>query len=243
MADELVLKIEDILESKKAKDIKKIDIKNKTTIADYFIIASGTSTTHVKSLADNLEEELKKNNVYPKKIEGYDTGSWILLDYDNIIVHIFTESERQNYSLEEINRNLPIWATYEPGSTFKIITLAAALEEGKVDLEKDTFYDRGSIKVENATIHCWKHGGHGKETFMQVVENSCNPGFVVLGQRLGKNTLFDYIDSFGFGKKTGVDLNGESSGIIFDRSKVGPVELATTAFGQGVSVTPIHLTV
>ncbi len=102
MADELVLKIENILESKKAKDIKKIDIKNKTTIADYFIIASGTSTTHVKSLADNLEEELKKNNVYPKKIEGYDTGSWILLDYDNIIVHIFTESERQNYSLEDL---------------------------------------------------------------------------------------------------------------------------------------------
>lgn len=102
MADELVLKIEDILEAKKAKNIKKIDIKNKTTIADYFIIASGTSTTHVKSLADNLEEELKKNNVYPKKIEGYNTGSWILLDYDNIIVHIFTESERQNYSLEDL---------------------------------------------------------------------------------------------------------------------------------------------
>ncbi len=102
MADELVLKIEDILESKKAKNIKKIDIKNKTTIADYFIIASGTSTTHVKSLADNLEEELKKNNVYPKKIEGYNTGSWILLDYDNIIVHIFTENERINYSLEDL---------------------------------------------------------------------------------------------------------------------------------------------
>ena len=102
MADELVLKIEDILESKKAKNIKKIDIKNKTTIADYFIIASGTSTTHVKSLADNLEEELKKNNVYPKKIEGYNNGSWILLDYDNIIVHIFTENERINYSLEDL---------------------------------------------------------------------------------------------------------------------------------------------
>ena len=102
MADKLVLKIEDILESKKAKNIKKIDIKNKTTIANYFIIASSTSTTHVKSLADNLEEELKKNNVYPKKIEGYNTGSWILLDYDNIIVHIFTENERINYSLEDL---------------------------------------------------------------------------------------------------------------------------------------------
>lgn len=152
----------------------------------------------------------------------------------------FSPSNYQNYSLEEINRNLPIWATYEPGSTFKIITLAAALEEGKVDLDKDTYNDSGSIKVKNATLHCWKHGGHGHETFLQVVENSCNPGFVVLGQRLGKNKLFEYIDKFGFGKKTGIDLNGEGTGIIFDLNKVGPVELATTAFGQGVSVTPIQ---
>ena len=155
----------------------------------------------------------------------------------------FSPSNYQDYSLEEINRNLPIWATYEPGSTFKIITLATALEEGKVDLDKDTYNDSGSIKVENATLHCWKHGGHGHETFLQVVENSCNPGFVVLGQRLGKNKLFEYIDKFGFGKKTGIDLNGEGTGIIFDLNKVGPVELATTAFGQGVSVTPIHLVV
>ena len=75
--------------------------------------------------------------------------------------------------------------------TFKIITLAASLEENIVDLDKDTYTDKGSIKVENATLHCWKHGGHGKETFRQVVENSCNPGFVVLGQKLGKNKLFD----------------------------------------------------
>ena len=152
----------------------------------------------------------------------------------------FSQENYKNYSIEEINRNLPVWATYEPGSTFKIITLSAALQENKVDLYKDTFTDTGAIKVENATLHCWKHGGHGKETFLQVVENSCNPGFVVLGQRLGKDTLFDYIEKFGFGKKTGVDLNGESTGILFDRSKVGPVELATTAFGQGVSVTPIQ---
>lgn len=152
----------------------------------------------------------------------------------------FSPSSYQKYSIEEINRNLPIWATYEPGSTFKIITLAAALEEKKVDLDKDTFVDTGSVKVENSTLHCWKHGGHGHETFLQVVENSCNPGFVELGQRLGKNTLFSYINKFGFGKKTGVDLNGEASGIIFNLNKVGPVELATTAFGQGVSVTPIQ---
>ena len=152
----------------------------------------------------------------------------------------FSPNNYKKYSVEEINRNLPIWATYEPGSTFKIITLAAALEEGKVDLEKDTFNDTGSIRVENATLHCWKHGGHGHETFLEVVENSCNPGFVVLGQRVGKTKLFDYIKRFGFGKKTGVDLNGEATGIIFDLKNVGPVELATTAFGQGVSVTPIQ---
>lgn len=147
----------------------------------------------------------------------------------------------QDYDIETLNRNLPIWATYEPGSTFKIITLSAALNEGLVDLDNDTFYDSGSVKVANAKIRCWKAGGHGAQTFLQVVENSCNPGFVELGNRLDKEKLFDYIDKFGFGKKTGIDLNGEAEGIIFDLDKVGPVELATTAFGQGVSVTPIHL--
>lgn len=152
----------------------------------------------------------------------------------------FSPSNYQNYTVEEINRNLPIWATYEPGSTFKIITLAAALEEKVVDLKNDNYYDGGSVTIENARLKCWKHGGHGAETFLEVVENSCNPGFVVLGNRLGKETLFSYIKNFGFGSKTGVDLNGEGSGILFNLDKVGPVELATTAFGQGVSVTPIQ---
>lgn len=145
----------------------------------------------------------------------------------------------REYPSEVYNRNLPIWMTYEPGSTFKIITLAAALQEGKVNL-KDSFFDSGSIEVSGANLHCWKRGGHGSETFQQVVENSCNPGFVVMGQRLGKDLLFDYINKFGFGKKTGIDLGGEENGILFKPSRVGPVELATTAFGQGVSVTPIQ---
>ena len=124
--------------------------------------------------------------------------------------------------------------------TFKIITLAAAVNEKKVDLLKDTFYDSGAVNVAGARIRCWKHGGHGAQTFLEVVENSCNPGFVNLGQLLGKENLFSYIDRFGFGKKTGIDLNGEANGILFSLNKVGPVELATTAFGQGVSVTPIQ---
>lgn len=88
----------------------------------------------------------------------------------------FSPSNYNDYTVEEINRNLPIWATYEPGSTFKIITLAASLEEKIVDLEKEHFYDSGAVKVSNATIHCWKHGGHGEQTYLQVVENSCNLG-------------------------------------------------------------------
>ncbi|CAG7605631.1 Stage V sporulation protein D [Paenibacillus solanacearum] len=143
------------------------------------------------------------------------------------------------YPVENYNRNLPIWMTYEPGSTFKIITLAAALEEKKVNLN-ESFYDDGAIEVSGARLRCWKRGGHGSETFLGVVENSCNPGFVVMGQRLGKDTLFDYIYKFGFGKKTGIDLGGEENGIMFKPSRVGPVELATTSFGQGVSVTPIQ---
>ncbi|WP_010270139.1 stage V sporulation protein D [Paenibacillus senegalensis] len=152
----------------------------------------------------------------------------------------YVPDQFQQYPSEVYNRNLPIWKTYEPGSTFKIITLAAAIEENKIDLHNDHFYDPGWIEVGGARLRCWKRGGHGSETFLQVVENSCNPGFVVMGQKLGKDLLFDYIKKFGFGQKTGIDLGGEENGILFKPSQVGPVELATTAFGQGVSVTPIQ---
>lgn len=190
----------------------------------------------------SVEREL--NNVVTK----YNPETALALAMDPNTGEILAISSRpnfdainyKNYDIETLNRNLPIWATYEPGSTFKIITLSAALNENLVNLDKDTFYDSGSVHVANARIKCWKAGGHGAQTFLQVVENSCNPGFVELGNRLGKEKLFDYIDKFGFGKKTGIDLNGEASGIIFNLDKVGPVELATTAFGQGVSVTPIQ---
>ena len=152
----------------------------------------------------------------------------------------FSPSEYKKYTVEEINRNLPIWMTYEPGSTFKIITLASSLEEKIVNLEEDNFFDGGAVTIGGATLHCWKHGGHGAQTYLEVVENSCNPGFVNLGLKLGKETLFKYIDLFGFGEKTGIDLNGESTGIMFNIDKIGDLELATTAFGQGVSVTPIQ---
>ena len=152
----------------------------------------------------------------------------------------FEPSNYSDYSIETINRNLPIWMTYEPGSTFKIITLASVLEEKLIDLDNDTFYDSGGVSVSGARIRCWKAGGHGAQTYLEVVQNSCNTGFVSLGFMLGKEKLFNYIDKFGFGSKTGVDLNGEENGIIFNLDRVGDLELATTAFGQGVSVTPIQ---
>ena len=152
----------------------------------------------------------------------------------------FDSNNYKNYSTETINRNLPIWMTYEPGSTFKITTLSAAINENVVNLFEENFHDGGAIHVDGARIKCWKAGGHGSQTYLQVVENSCNPGFVTLGQKLGKEKLMDYIDKFGFGEKTGIDLNGESSGILFNVDNMGPVELATTAFGQGISVTPIQ---
>jgi len=152
----------------------------------------------------------------------------------------FNPNSYQDYSVETINRNLAIWKTYEPGSTFKITTLASSIEENLVNLFEEHYFDSGSIQVENARIKCWKAGGHGSQTFLQVVENSCNPGFVVLGQRLGTERLYNYVKKFGFGSKTGIDLNGESTGILFSLDRMGPVETATTAFGQGISVTPIQ---
>ncbi|MED2973424.1 stage V sporulation protein D [Fictibacillus sp. B-59209] len=152
----------------------------------------------------------------------------------------FDPEEYRRVAPEVYNRNLPVWANYEPGSTFKIITLAAALEENKVDLEHDHFHDPGSIEVGGRKLRCWKRGGHGSQSFLEGVQNSCNPGFVILGQRLGKEKLFSYIQKFGFGQKTGIDLQGEGTGILFNLKNVGPLELATTAFGQGVSVTPIQ---
>ncbi len=152
----------------------------------------------------------------------------------------FDPNNYKNYSSEVLSRNLPIWASYEPGSTQKIITTAASIEEKVIDIYNEHFFDSGGVTVDGARIRCWKAGGHGDQTFLQVLQNSCNPGFVLMGERLGKEKLFSYLDLFGFGSKTGIDLNGEGKGIIFPLSRVGNVELATTAFGQGISVTPIQ---
>jgi len=135
----------------------------------------------------------------------------------------------------------PISNTFEPGSTFKLVTLAAALEEGKFRAD-EPFFCSGSITVAGRRMGCWTRyrGGHGAIDFTGVVLGSCNPGFVTLGQRVGADRLLQYISSFGFGEETGIDAPGEGSGLLFTPQRFGPVEAATTSFGQGVSVTPIQ---
>lgn len=137
-------------------------------------------------------------------------------------------------------RNQAVSNSYEPGSTFKIITAAAAMSQNIVKAT-DRFYDPGQIEVQGRNIHCWKHGGHGSQNFVEVMQNSCNVGLVNIGLRLGRDNFYNYIDGFGFGKLTGIDLPGEAKGIIIARDKVKPINIATMSIGQSIAVTPIQL--
>lgn len=152
----------------------------------------------------------------------------------------FSPENYLDYPEEVYNRNLPIWKNYEPGSVQKIITYAAGLEENVFKMD-EIYHDPGYLVIDGVRIKDWKAGGHGTETYLQVIENSCNPGFMTIGMRLGKDKLFKYIKDFGLGSKTGIDLLGESSGILFNVDKIGNVELATASFGQGNAVTAIQL--
>ena len=152
-----------------------------------------------------------------------------------------TESaDKKQELLNRMWRNPCISDTYEPGSTFKIITAAAALEEGVVSLT-DQFYCPGYKLVEDRRIRCAKTSGHGAETFETGIMNSCNPVFIELGERLGVENYYKYFKQFGLTQKTGIDLPGEAATIMHKHENVGPVELATISFGQSFQITPIQL--
>ena len=210
----------------------------------YLQPASGMNITLTIDINIQLAVERELNNV--ESTLNPDDSLAIVVDPNTLEIlamasrPTFNPNNYKIFTTEVLNRNLPIWMTYEPGSTFKIITFSSAIEEKIVDIYNDHFYDSGSVHINGTRIGCWKSKGHGDQTFLQVLENSCNPGFVKLGQMLGKEKLFSYFDLFGFGNKTGVDLNGESNGIMFSIDKVGELELVTSAFGQGISVTPIQ---
>ena len=142
-------------------------------------------------------------------------------------------------TLTERMRNRLITDAYEPGSTFKMITMSAALEE-KLTNRSEWFYCSGSVYVEGGRIRCWGRP-HGSESLTQALENSCNPVFVELGLRLGTDRFYKYLNAYGFGQKTGVDIPGEGSGIVIGKSAVKRVDIARIGFGQSIAVTPVQL--
>lgn len=148
--------------------------------------------------------------------------------------------EEKQAMLNQMWRNRSINDTYEPGSIFKVFTASAALEEGVVK-EEDTFYCPGYKLVEDRRIRCARTTGHGSETFVQGVQNSCNPVFIEVGMRLGTEDFYKYFEKFGLMGKTGVDLPGEAATIMHKKENVGQVELATMSFGQSFQVTPMQM--
>lgn len=148
--------------------------------------------------------------------------------------------EEKQAMLNQMWRNRSISDTYEPGSIFKVFTASAALEEGVVK-EEDTFYCPGYKLVEDRRIRCARTTGHGSETFVQGVQNSCNPVFIEVGMRLGTENFYKYFEKFGLMGKTGVDLPGEAATIMHKKENVGQVELATMSFGQSFQVTPMQM--
>lgn len=170
-------------------------------------------------------------------VPEYDLNDPFTLNYD------LTEpvsAEKKQELLNKMWRNPCISDTYEPGSTFKIVTATAALEEGVVSLD-DTFYCPGYKIVEDRRIRCHKTTGHGSETFVQGVMNSCNPVFIEVGLRVGAERFYHYFDKLGLMRKTGVDLPGEASGIMHKPEDIKEVELATMSFGQSFQITPLQL--
>ncbi|MDP4144026.1 MAG: stage V sporulation protein D [Bacillota bacterium] len=141
--------------------------------------------------------------------------------------------------LQDAMENKAVEWTFEPGSIFKAITAETALEEG-TQKETDTFVCNGSYKVAGKTINCWETSGHGTETFVDILKNSCNVGFMQVGLKLGKDNLYKHINIDKFGEKTGIDLPGESPGILKPIDKVGPVDLATISFGQAIATTQVQ---
>lgn len=189
----------------------------------------------LERMLDNADEQYMPSEsigliMNPKTSEIYAMSSRPTYDIKNY----------KDYNQEIYNRNLAIWKSFEPGSTFKYVTFSAGIEEGVFSVD-EKFYDKGFSVIDGVRIKDWKAGGHGEETYFEVIQNSCNPGFIEIGMRLGKEKLFEYVKKYGYGSKTGVDLLGESTGILFDTDNIGNVETATTSFGQGISATPIQI--
>lgn len=161
-------------------------------------------------------------------------------EYFKEMISFAQTDEEKGKAVFQMWRNPAVNDVYEPGSPFKLITGAAAIEEGLTHKE-EVFYDTGSIQVANRRIRNWRPQPFGSITFLKAMEQSVNTSFVIMGQRLGREKLYNYTSAFGFGEKTGIDLPGEGTGRIYPVSSMGPLELATTSFGQSISSTPLQV--
>jgi len=248
------LQYEEYLKGQPGKMITRVDGKSKelaTTSQEYIEPKNGddiylTIDAVIQNFTEKAIEQAMKDNNAQKAIGVVmdpQTGEILAIaNKPDFNPNGFPTSDLKTVQdIEKVTRNAAIQDAYEPGSTFKIITASAALEAGAVK-PSDTFYCHGYITVAGQKIKCWRsYNPHGRETFTEAMQNSCNPVFVEVEQRLGVSKFYNYIKLFGFGQKTGLDFPGESPGLMQKQANVGPVELATISFGQGISVTPVQL--
>jgi len=213
---------------------------------EYVAAVNGGSVTltldaSIQSFAEQAARQaLEVNNAKAVRVLAMDPATGEILAMVNKPDYDLNDPPRDDIgTLTGRMRNRVLTDAYEPGSTFKTLTAAAALDAGLVSVDEG-FYCAGSVVVEGGKIRCWGKP-HGAETFAQALQNSCNPVFVEMGLRLGVEKLYHYIDAFGIGKKTGVDIPGEADGIVISKQAVKRVDIARIGFGQSVAVTPIQL--
>lgn len=199
-----------------------------------YIIAMDPRNGEILAMVNYPEFDLNDPYALPELTEWKEDGSIAVVDPSTLT------AEQKQEKLNAMWRNGCINDTYEPGSTFKIITAAAGLEAGVVTPES-TFSCPGFIIVDDRKIRCHKIGGHGTQTFVQCMQNSCNPALISVGLRLGVDNYYKYFEQFGLKKRTGIDLPGEAATIMHKKEDMGNVELATVAFGQSFQITAIQL--
>jgi len=220
----LILTIDEVIQHFAEKAVENALVENKAKRVTAIVMEPKTGDI----LAMAIKPDYDNNN--PREVPEDLIDQWDSMS-----------STEQYNALFKIWRNPAISDTYEPGSTFKTITAAAGLEEGVVKPD-DKFYCSGSVVVAGRRLKCWRsYNPHGSESFAEGVQNSCNPVFIEVAQRLGKEKFYKYIQAFGFGSPTNIKLLGEASGIVRNVNSIGPVELANISFGQGITVTPIQL--
>lgn len=226
--NDLVLSIDAIVQGIAEKYLTEACIDNKCTDGGNIIIMN-PQTGDILAMAGYPNYNL--NQPYEPNTEEL-KSSWSTLSQGD-----------KTKALQQMWRNKAVSDTYEPGSTFKLITTSAALEEGLASVDKEgEFCCTGGIEIAGVRIKCWRYyRPHGSESLRQALMNSCNPVFIGLGQRIGVSKYYTYLNKFGLLKRTGIDLPGEAGSIFLKEEKVGPVELATIAFGQRFEITPLQL--